>query len=338
MGGYRLKVGVNGFGRIGRLCLRALLQRHPGVEVAAVNDLATPDQLAYLFHYDTNYGRWPGEVTAGDAYVQIDGRRVTVTAESDPANIPWRDLGVSLVLECTGRLTDAQKAAAHLRAGAAKVIISAPATNEDLTVVLGVNHHRYDPRQHHIVSNASCTTNGLAPMAHVLHRTFGLERGFMTTVHAYTNSQALQDTIRPDLREGRAGAENLVPTSTGAARAIGRVMPELQGRLDGMSIRAPVPCVSIVDLVATYQRAVSVADLNAALQEAAASELRGILGFGGEPLVSSDLRGDTHSAIIDSASTMGADHMGKTLAWYDNEWGYSCRLGDLTAFILEKGW
>jgi glyceraldehyde 3-phosphate dehydrogenase len=333
-----VKVGVNGFGRIGRLCVRALLKRHPGVEVAAVNDLATPQQLAYLFRFDTNYGPWPGEVKAGDGYIEIDRRRIAVTSEQDPEKIPWRDLGVSLVLECTGRLTDAQKAAAHLRAGASKVIISAPAKNEDITIVLGVNHERYDPRHHHILSNASCTTNGLAPMAYVLHKAFGLERGFMTTVHAYTNSQGLHDTIRPDLREGRAGAENLVPAPTGAARAIGRVLPELQGRLDGMAIRAPVPCVSIVDLVATYEKAVTAPDINAVLEEAAAGPLQGILGFGTEPLVSSDLRGDPRSSIVDAASTMASGHMGKTLAWYDNEWGYSCRLGDLAAFVLEKGW
>lgn len=333
-----MKVGINGFGRIGRLCLRGLLRRHPGVEVAAVNDLATPAQLAYLFRFDSNYGKWPGEVVATDGALEIDGRRVVVTAERDPASIPWRDLGVDVVLECTGRLTDGTRAAAHLTAGAAKVIISAPAKNEHLTVVLGVNEARYDPRQHHILSNASCTTNGLAPMAHVLHRAFGIERGYMTTIHAYTNSQGLQDVIKDDLRDGRAGAENLVPTSTGAARAIGRVLPELNGRLDGMSIRVPVPCVSIVDLVATYQKPVTAADLNQALAEAAAGELEGILGYSREMLVSTDLRGDPRSSIIDAPSTMGADHMGKTLAWYDNEWGYSCRLGDLAAFVLEKGW
>lgn len=333
-----MKIGVNGFGRIGRLCVRALLRRHPGVEVAAVNDLATPAQLAYLFHYDTNYGPWPGQVSHSDGALEIDGRRIVVTSERDPAAIPWRDLGVSVVLECTGRLTDARQAVAHLRAGASKVIISAPAKNDDLTLVMGVNHQRYDPRRHHILSNASCTTNGLAPMAHVLHRAFGIERGFMTTVHAYTNSQVLHDTIRDDLRDGRAGAENLVPTATGAARAIGRVLPELDGRLDGMAIRAPVPCVSIVDLVATYRKPVSIQDINAVLAEAAAGELQGILGYVTEPLVSSDLRGDSRSSIVDGASTMAADHMAKTLAWYDNEWGYSCRLGDLAAFVLERGW
>ncbi len=333
-----MNVGINGFGRIGRLCLRALLRRHPGVDVVAVNDLASPAQLAYLFKYDSNYGKWSGEVSATDGALEIDGRHVVVTAERDPASIPWGDLGVDVVLECTGRLTDGNKAAAHLTAGAAKVIISAPARNEHLTIVLGVNQHRYDPRAHHILSNASCTTNGLAPMAHVLHRAFGLERGFMTTIHAYTNSQGIQDVIKDDLREGRAGPQNLVPTTTGAARAIGRVLPDLNGRLDGMSIRVPVPCVSIVDLVGTYQKPVTPADLNEVLSEAAAGELEGILGFSREALVSTDLRGDTRSSIIDAASTMGGDHMGKTLAWYDNEWGYSCRLGDLAAFVLEKGW
>lgn len=308
------------------------------MDVAAVNDLATPAQLAYLFHYDSNYGKWPGEVLASDGALEIDGRRIVATAEPDPASIPWADLGVDVVLECTGRLTDGQKAAAHLRAGARKVIISAPAKNEDLTIVLGVNQARYEPRTHHVLSNASCTTNGLAPMVYVLHRAFGVTRGFMTTVHAYTNSQGIQDVIRGDLREGRAGAENLVPLSTGASRAIGRVLPELDGRLDGMAIRAPVPCVSIVDLVATYAKRVTAADLNQVLAEAAAGELDGILGFSREPLVSSDLRGDTRSSIIDAPLTQGSEHMGKTLAWYDNEWGYSCRLGDLAAFVLEKGW
>ncbi len=333
-----MKVGINGFGRIGRLCMRALLQRHPEVQVAAVNDLATPAQLAYLFRFDSNYGLWPGTVAVqGDALV-IDSRNTQTLAEPDAAKIPWRDLGVDVVLECTGRLTDGKQAAAHRMGGASKVIISAPAKNDDLTIVLGVNHDRYDPRCHHILSNASCTTNGLAPMAHVLHRAFGVTRGFMTTVHAYTNSQGIQDVIRSNLREGRAGAENLVPAPTGAARAIGRVLPELNGKLDGMAIRAPVPCVSIVDLVATYDRPVSVGDINAVLAEASAGELSGILGYSEEALVSTDLRGDTRSSIIDGPLTMAADHMAKTLAWYDNEWGYSCRLGDLAALVLERGW
>jgi glyceraldehyde 3-phosphate dehydrogenase len=334
-----LKVGINGFGRIGRLCLRALLGRHPEVEVAAINDLATPAQLAYLFKFDSNYGKWPGHVAAEGGALEIDGRRIAITAEPDPARIPWRDLGVAVVLECTGRYTDAARAAAHRAAGATKVIISAPAKNDDLTVVMGVNHRLYDPREHHLLSNASCTTNGLAPMAAVLHRRFGIVRGFMTTVHAYTNSQGMQDIIRPDLREGRAGAENLVPVSTGAARAIGRVLPELNGRLDGLAIRAPVPSGSIVDLVATYERPVTAADVNAALAEAADSEeLRGILGFSEEPLVSTDLRGDARSSIIDGPLTLAGDHMAKSHAWYDNEWGYSCRLGDLAAYVLERGW
>ncbi len=334
-----MKVGINGFGRIGRLCLRALLRRHPQVEVAAVNDLATPAQLAYLFKYDSNYGKWPGDVEAEGSALRIDGRRIAITAEPDPARIPWRDLDVAVVLECTGRYTDATRADAHRTAGAAKVIISAPAKNDHLTIVMGVNHGKYDPREHHLLSNASCTTNGLAPMAAVLHQRFGIVRGFMTTVHAYTNSQGMQDIIRADLREGRAGAENLVPVSTGAARAIGRVLPELNGRLDGLAIRAPVPSVSIVDLVATYERPVTASAVNAALAEAAASpDLTGILGFSEEPLVSSDLRGDTRSSIIDGPLTLAGDHMAKTHAWYDNEWGYSCRLGDLVTFVLERGW
>ena len=332
-----MKVGINGFGRIGRLCLRTLLQRHPRVEVAAVNDLATPDQLAYLFKYDSNYGKWPGEVTGSGGALHIDGRRIAVTAQPEPAQIPWRDLGVSVVLECSGRYTDGAKAAGHLAGGAAKVIISAPARNEHLTIVMGVNHHKYDPREHHILSNASCTTNALAPMAHVLHRSFGITRGFMTTVHAYTNSQGMQDMIRPDLREGRAGAENLVPMATGAARAIGRVLPELNGRLAGLAIRAPVPSVSIVDLVAIYERPVTIGDLNGVLAEAADGELKGILGFTEEPLVSTDLRGDTRSSIIDGPLTLAGDRLGKTHAWYDNEWGYSCRLGDLANYVLEQG-
>lgn len=303
------------------------------MEVAAVNDLATPAQLAYLFKYDSNYGKWPGEVSGAGGALVIDGRRIAVTAEPDPARVPWRDLGVSVVLECSGRYTDGERAAAHLSGGAAKVIISAPAKNEHLTIVMGVNQHRYDPRSHHVLSNASCTTNGLAPMAHVLHRAFGITRGFMTTVHAYTNSQGMQDMIRQDLREGRAGAENLVPAATGAARAIGRVLPELNGRLDGMAIRAPVPSVSIVDLVATYERPVTAADLNRVLAEAAQSDLKGILGISEEPLVSTDLRGDTRSSIIDAPLTLAGDHMGKTHAWYDNEWGYSCRTVDLISRV-----
>lgn len=333
-----MNVGINGFGRIGRLCLRGMLQRHPDIQVTAVNDLATPEQLAYLFRFDSNYGPWPGSVTAEGEDLVIDGRRIRTLAEPDPAQIPWRDCGVSVVLECTGRLTDGTRAGAHLDAGAAKVIISAPAKNEDLTMVLGVNHHRYDPRTHRILSNASCTTNGLAPMAHVLHQAFGISHGFMTTVHAYTNSQGIQDVIRPEPREGRAGAENLVPMATGAARAIGRVLPELNGRLDGLAIRAPVPCVSIVDLVATYEKAVSVDAINAVLAEAAAGELSGILGFSWDQLVSTDLRGDTRSSIVDGPLTLAGAHMAKTMAWYDNEWGYSCRLGDIAHFVLEKGW
>ncbi len=333
-----MNVGINGFGRIGRLCLRGMLQRHPGITVAAVNDLATPEQLAYLFRFDSNYGPWPGSVTVDGEDLVIDGRRIHTLAEPDPAKIPWGDFGVGVVLECTGRLTDGTRAGAHLEGGASTVIISAPARNEDLTLVLGVNHHRYDPRTHRVLSNASCTTNGLAPMAHVMHRAFGMSRGFMTTVHAYTNSQGIQDVIRNDLREGRAGAENLVPMSTGAARAIGRVLPELNGRLDGMAIRAPVPCVSIVDLVATYEKPVSIKAVNAALADAAAGEMAGILGYSTDPLVSTDLRGDTRSSIIDSPLTLAGDHMAKTLAWYDNEWGYSCRLGDVANFVLEKGW
>ena len=333
-----MNVGINGFGRIGRLCLRGMLQRHPDIQITAVNDLATPEQLAYLFRFDSNYGPWPGTVDVDGEDLVIDGRRIRTLAEPDPSKIPWRDCAVSVVLECTGRLTDGTRAGAHLDAGASKVIISAPAKNDDLTLVLGVNQHRYDPRTHRILSNASCTTNGLAPMAHVLHEAFGITHGFMTTVHAYTNSQGIQDVIRNDPREGRAGAENLVPMSTGAARAIGRVLPELNGRLDGMAIRAPVPCVSIVDLVATYEKPVSVAAVNAALAEAARGELAGILGYSEDPVVSTDLRGDTRSSIVDAPLTLSGGHMAKTLAWYDNEWGYSCRLGDVAHFVLEKGW
>jgi len=332
-----LKVGINGFGRIGRNVFRAA-QGRPELEIVAVNDITSPATLAHLLKYDSILGNYGGTVSADGDQLTVDGKPVKVFAERDPGALPWRDLGVSIVIESTGLFTDATKARVHIdKGGARKVIISAPAKNEDVTLVLGVNEKRYDPKQHHIVSNASCTTNCLAPLARVLHESFGIESGIMTTIHSYTSDQRLLDAPHEDLRRSRAAALNIVPTSTGAAKAMGLVIPELNGKLHGMSLRVPTPNVSLVDFTSMFRDKVSAETINEALREAAASDLKGILTVTEEALVSTDFRGNPYSSIVDALSTMVVgDRHGKVLSWYDNEWGYSCRVVDLAAFMGER--
>ena len=329
-------VAINGFGRIGRIYLRAVLERHPELEIVAVNDLTDPAMNAHLFKRDTNYGTYKGEVTATADALMIDGRRIQVLQEKDPANLPWKSLGVDICIESTGFFTDGTKAKAHLDAGARYVIISAPAKNEDKTIVLGVNEGEFDPEQHHIISNASCTTNGLAPVAKVLNDRFGIEKGFLTTIHSYTNSQRTADTAAKDPREARAAAENIVPSETGAAKAVALVIPALQGKFTGMAFRVPTPTVSVVDFTATLSREVTKDEVNAAFREASEGAMRGIMAYTEEPLVSSDLKGDEHSTIVSGLDTIVLGNMVKIISWYDNEWGYACRLADITAFVASK--
>ncbi|HHL40513.1 MAG TPA: type I glyceraldehyde-3-phosphate dehydrogenase [Deltaproteobacteria bacterium] len=332
-----LKVGINGFGRIGRNTFRACLGDEK-IEFVAINDLTDAATLAHLLKYDSLYGAFPADVGAGRDSITVDGREIRITCERDPAALPWRELGVDVVLECTGRFTAREKAAGHLEAGARKVVISAPAKNEDITLCMGVNHDSYDPASHHVISNASCTTNCLAPLAKVLHRSFGIARGLMTTVHAYTNDQHILDLPHKDLRRARAAALSMIPTTTGAARAVSLVLPELKGRLDGMAVRVPVPTVSIVDLVAELERDVTADDVNAAVREAAEGELSGILQYCEDPCVSVDFKGNPHSSIFDAGLTkVLGPRMVKVLSWYDNEWGFSCRLRDLLHLIASKG-
>ena len=333
------RVAINGFGRIGRLGLRTIIERHKkDLTVVAINDMADLHTNAHLFRYDSTYGVFPGKVEVAEGILNVDGWYIAVLNQRDPSRLPWRKLGVDIVIESTGVFTDAAQVRTHLEAGAKKVIITAPAKDEDLTVVLGVNDRMYDPKKHHIVSNASCTTNCLAPVVKVLHNNFGIERGLMTTTHAYTNDQRILDLMHKDLRRARAAAVNIVPTTTGAAKAIGLVMPELKGKLHGLSLRVPTSTVSVVDLVADLTKIASANDLNDALKKAAEGKLRGILAYCDEPLVSSDFRRNPASSIIDGLSTVVLDgKMAKIIAWYDNEWGYSCRVGDLATFIAEKG-
>ena len=333
------RIGINGFGRIGRQVTRSILERHSDeLEIVAVNDLTDTETNAHLFKYDTNYGRYPGTVEASDGHVVVDGRPIKVFSERDPAKIPWGDLGVQLVIESTGFFTNAQQAAGHLQGGAKKVIISAPAKGDDLTVVMGVNEHKYDPAKHTVVSNASCTTNCVAPLVKVLNDTFGISHALMTTVHAYTNDQKILDQVHSDIRRARAAAANIIPTTTGAAKAVGVVMPEMQGKIHGMAFRVPVPTVSLIDLVANVERSVTRDDVNQAFQQASQETLSGVLEYCEEELVSSDFKGNPASAIFDAPSTMVmGDSMVKVLGWYDNEWGYSCRVGDLAAFMAAKG-
>ena len=332
------KIAINGFGRIGRLALRAMLERHrQDLSVVAVNDMADLQTNAHLFRYDSTYGIFPGRIETGEGVLKIDDWEIVVLNQKDPARLPWRALGVDIVIESTGVFTDGAHVRAHLEAGAKKVIITAPATNEDITLVLGVNDSAYNPDKHHIVSNASCTTNCLAPVTKVLQEIFGIERGLMTTTHSYTNDQRTLDLMHKDLRRARTAAMNIIPTSTGAAKAIGLVMPELQGKLHGLSLRVPTSTVSIVDLVVDLAKPASTQAVNDALRTAADGSLKGILGFCDEPLVSSDFRGNAASSIVDGPSTVVMEgKMAKVLSWYDNEWGYSCRVGDLAAFMAER--
>ena len=330
------RVAINGFGRIGRQFLKASIERHPEVEIVAINDLADPKMNAQLFKYDSNYGTFKGEVSATADSIVIDGRKIRVVQERDPGKLPWKELDIDIVIESTGFFTDATKARAHIDAGAKKVIISAPAKNEDKTIVLGVNENTYDDEKHQIISNASCTTNGLAPVAKVLNDAFGIEKGFLTTVHSYTNSQKVLDVVASDPRDARAAASNIVPSATGAAKAVALVIPELAGKFTGMAFRVPTPTVSVVDFTAVLRREVSKDEVNAAFKKAAEGELKGIMGYTEEPLVSMDFKGDERSTIVSAMDTIVLGNMVKIVSWYDNEWGYACRLADITAFVAAK--
>ena len=334
-----IKIGINGFGRIGRLTLRTVNQyQGDKLEVAVINDLTDTKTNAHLFKWDSSYGRYPGKVEATENSIIVDDKEIKVLSERNPGNIPWQDYGVDIVIESTGLFTDATKAAAHLEGGAKKVLISAPARNEDITIVLGVNEDQYNPHRHNIISNASCTTNCIAPVVKVLHQNFGFDKGLMTTIHAYTNDQKLLDVFHRDLRRARAAAMNIVPTTTGAARAVTQVIPELKGRLHGLAFRVPVAVVSVVDLVADLEKEVTVEQVNQAFQSAAEGPLAGILEYCQEELVSTDFKGNPASSIVDAPSTMViAGNMVKVLAWYDNEWGYTCRLVDLAVYVAGKG-
>jgi len=328
-----VKIGINGFGRIGRLVFRILID-HPELEVVAINDLMDPSTMAYLLTYDSVHGKLDVEVTAKDGSIEVGGKSIAVTSIKDPAALAWKELDVDIAAECTGLFRDYENASKHLSAGARKVIISAPANEPDITIVMGVNSHQYDPRQHHIISNASCTTNCLAPVAKVLLENFGIRSGLMTTIHSYTGDQRLLDFPHKDLRRARAAALNMIPTTTGAARAVSLVLPELSGKLNGLAIRVPTPNVSIVDLVANIEKSgVTVSDVNSVLKEASEKSLAGILGYSELPLVSSDFIGSTLSSIVDGPITYVVDNLVKVLSWYDNEAGYSNRMVDLAAMI-----
>jgi glyceraldehyde 3-phosphate dehydrogenase len=328
------RVAINGFGRIGRLYLRAALKRGADLEIAAVNDLTDAATLAHLMKYDSVHGIWPGEVSASEGELVVDGHPIKVLSASDISLLPWRELGVDVVLECTGRYTERAKAAAHLDQGAKKVLISAPGKECDLTVVMGVNDADYDPTQHHIVSLASCTTNCLAPVVKVLLDSFGIEQGFMTTIHAYTNDQRILDLPHKDLRRARAAALSVIPTSTGAARAIGSVIPEMKGKLDGFAMRVPVPDGSVVDFVVTLEKAASVEEINQAVKTAAEGPMVGVLEYTEAPLVSADIVGNPHSSVFDSKLTMAMGRQAKVVAWYDNEWGFANRMVDMSERLI----
>jgi glyceraldehyde 3-phosphate dehydrogenase len=332
-----VKVGINGFGRIGRNVFRAALG-NPEIEFVAVNDLTSPATLAHLLKYDSILGNLPNTIVAGDDFISVDGKKLKVFAERDPAKLDWSSAGAQVVIESTGHFTDAEKAKAHLKGTVKKVIISAPATNEDLTIVLGVNENKYDPKAHHVISNASCTTNCLAPLAKVLNDTFGIASGIMTTIHSYTNDQVILDFPHKDLRRGRAAALSMIPTSTGAAKALHLVVPELKGKLDGFAIRVPTPNVSVVDLTFTSEKPLTKDSVNAALKAAADGPMKGILGYETNELVSSDFKGNPLSSIVDSplTKTVGTN-MAKVISWYDNEWGYSNRAQDLVLFLEKAG-
>lgn len=330
-----IRVGINGFGRIGRIILRTV-RDWKNIEIVGINDVVPTDVLSHLFQFDSTHGRYPGKVTASEKSLQIDGKELPVFSSKDPSQIPWKEIKADIVLECSGFFTDRQKASEHLKGGAKKVIISAPATEPDATFVFGVNHQNYDPKKHTVVSNASCTTNCLAPLAYVLHKNFGIESGLMTTIHSYTNDQKILDAPHKDLRRARSGATNQIPTTTGAAKAVGLVLPELAGKLDGFAIRVPTANVSCTDFVCVVKKPVDTHTVTTALQKAAEEELKDILGVEMRPLVSSDFLGDRRSSIVDGASTKVVGPLVKTLAWYDNEVGFSCRMLDLSQYIGEK--
>ncbi len=330
------RIGINGFGRIGRNYLRAALAQNSDLEIVAVNDLSDPKSLAHLLKYDSVGGRLDAAVSVDGDSIVVNGKSIKVLAERDPAKIDWAELGVEVVIESTGFFTNADDARKHIQAGAKKVIISAPATGEDATFVIGVNEHLYEPDNHHVISNASCTTNCLAPLAKVFMDNFGIKNGLMTTIHAYTADQNLQDGPHQDLRRARAAAINIVPSSTGAAKAIGIVIPELKGKLDGFALRVPIPTGSITDLTLVSEKTVTVEDINAAYKKAAEGELKGILMYTEDPIVSSDIVGDPHSSIYDSGLVRVIDNTVKLSSWYDNEWGYSNRLVELTALVASK--
>lgn len=332
-----VNVGINGFGRIGRGILRAILKRNENVNVVAINDLLPAAQNAHLLKYDSVHGVLPNDIQAGENSLKVDGREIKITAERDPAQIPWKDLGVDVVLECTGLFTAREKAELHMQGGAKKVIISAPAKNDDITICIGINHESYDPQNHHIVSNASCTTNCLAPIAKVLHDEFTIKRGLMTTIHSYTNDQRILDVGHKDLRRARAAAMSQIPTTTGAAKAIGLVIPDLKGKLDGMAVRVPTPNVSCVDLVCEVEKGTSVEEVNAVMQKASETSLNGVLGYSNEPLVSIDYNGNPASSTFDALSTAVMEKtLVKVLSWYDNETGFSNRMVDLTKYVGER--
>ena len=331
-----VKVGINGFGRIGRNVLRAALG-NPELEFVAVNDLTSPATLAHLLKYDSILGNLPNKIEAGEDYVAVDGKKIKVWAERDPAKLPWADVGAQIVIESTGHFTDATKAKAHLGSSVKKVIISAPATNEDITLVLGVNQDKYDPAKHNVISNASCTTNCLAPVVKVLIENFGIVSGVMTTIHSYTNDQVILDFPHKDLRRARAAAINMIPSSTGAAKALKLVIPETAGKLDGFAIRVPTPNVSVVDLTFVPEKPVTAEAINSAMKAAAEGALKGILGYETNELVSSDFKGDKRSSIFDSKLTKVVGNSAKIISWYDNEWGYSNRVVDLVGFLAKKG-
>ncbi len=333
-----IKFAINGFGRIGRMVLRAALSRQEkDIEIVAINDLDKPAMLAHLFKYDSVHRNWPGKVTANETSITIDGKTFRVSAEKDPSKLPWKELGVDVVLECSGRFTSQEKAALHLQAGAKKVLISAPGKGVDLTVCYGINHSLYDAAKHHTISNASCTTNCLAPVAKVLNDTFGIERGLMTTIHSYTNDQRILDLMHDDPRRARAAALSMIPTSTGAAKAIGEVIPALKGRLNGAAIRVPTPNVSLVDLTCTLKKSTTIDEVHAAMKAAAEGPMKGVLMFDTEPTVSIDYNDNSHSSIFDSTQTQLIDGTFlKVFAWYDNEWGYSERMVDVAKFLAAK--
>ena len=332
-----IRVGINGFGRIGRQVLKAIREYYPNdIDVVAFNDLGDLNTMAHLFRYDSNYGVYPGSVEATDGALIVDGDEIKALSERDPAQLPWGDLGVEVVIESTGIFTDKASASKHIAAGARKVIISAPAKGEDITIVLGVNQDWYDPAAHHVLSNASCTTNCLAPAAKVVNDAFGIQQGFMTTIHSYTNDQQILDLPHSDLRRARAAAVNMIPTSTGAAQAVALVVPELKGKFDGMAVRVPTPTGSLVDFVASVDRTPGKSELIDVFEEAAAGPMRGYLDVSHEPLVSTDYIGNPHSSVIDALATDVAGNLVKVITWYDNEWGYSCRTADLTKFVGDR--